>query len=259
VRGDWLRITQVVANLLGNSFKFTDAGGRVDVDLRADPDGRHALLAIRDTGIGIRPEFLERLFRPFSQIAAGGGKGRAGLGLGLALVRNLVAAHGGTVDVHSAGEGKGSEFVVRLPLEPAPQPRERRTEDARKGPQRPLRILIVEDKPETAEAFRLTLQLEGHQVAVAAGAEDALRLARESKPQVVFCDIGLDGEMDGYSIARAIRGDASYGTPYLVALTGYGQASDREKAIDAGFQQHLTKPADAVTIKRVLTEMPDRS
>jgi CheY-like chemotaxis protein/anti-sigma regulatory factor (Ser/Thr protein kinase) len=258
ISGDPVRLAQVVSNLLANAAKFTDAGGTVTVAVQSDARRGAAVLTVRDTGAGIDRETLDRLFRPFSQSGRTQGRARGGLGLGLALVRALVDSHGGTVEARSEGRGKGAEFVVRLPLSaskgrPASPPASRPDEDARS-----YRILLVEDNHDAAESLRTLLELAGYIVEVAGDGPTALAVARSFHPEVVLCDIGLPGDMDGYAVAGALS-QGGDGRPYLIALSGYGQPADRERARKAGFDRHLTKPADPAALRRLLADLGRRA
>jgi CheY-like chemotaxis protein len=255
VTGDPTRLSQVVGNLLQNANKFTDAGGRVTVRLAAEPGGG-AALAVRDTGIGMGPDILARLFEPFSQADRSLDRSRGGLGLGLALVKGLVGLHGGSVQASSPGVGKGSEFLIRLPTSATP---ERGVPAARPDAGgRGLRVLIIEDNHDAAESLRLVLELAGHRVVVAHAGRAGLAAARESRPDVVLCDIGLPGGMDGYTVARVLRADAEVCEVPLIALSGYGQEEDQRKARQAGFDRHLTKPVDPAVLGRLLEALSPR-
>ncbi|AKF07237.1 PAS domain-containing protein [Sandaracinus amylolyticus] len=237
--GDPTRLAQVLGNLLHNAAKFTSPGGHIDVALRAD-DGR-AVLSVRDDGIGIAPAAIERIFEPFVQDERRTDRSQGGLGLGLALVRGLVELHGGTVRAQSEGHGRGAELTITLPLrEPAP------SAELASAPAetRPRRVLIVEDNEDAAEMLRMVLESGGHHVEVAHTGSEAIARARALAPEVVLCDIGLPGVMDGYDVARALRRDAATKGARLVALTGYGQEEDQRRAMDAGFDRHVTKPVD---------------
>jgi CheY-like chemotaxis protein len=256
VSGDPTRLAQVVGNLLHNANKFTDAGGSVVVRLEEEAGGGAAVLTVRDSGIGMEPDMLARLFEPFSQADRSLDRSRGGLGLGLALVKGLVELHGGDVRASSPGAGKGSELTVRLPLlrEPAgpevPAP----------GPSatRPLRVLIIEDHPDSAESLRMLLELSGHRVAVAHAGRPGLEVARAFRPDVVVCDLGLPGGMDGFAVARALRADPELFGVTLIALSGYGQEEDRRQARQAGFDRHLTKPVDPAVLDQLLDALPAR-
>jgi CheY-like chemotaxis protein len=256
VDGDATRLAQVVGNLLHNAAKFTDPGGHVTVVLAAEPDGTPATLTVRDTGIGMEGDILSRLFEPFSQADRSLHRSRGGLGLGLALVKGLVELHGGGVRAASAGPGRGSELTVNLPLAPGPAGLKRSAEPA--APGRSLRILVVEDNRDAAESLRLLLQLSGHRVAVAYSGTAALGAAREFWPDVVLCDIGLPGGLDGYDVARALRADPEQAVATLIALSGYGQEEDQRQARQAGFDRHLTKPVEPQVLTRLLAALPVR-
>jgi PAS domain S-box-containing protein len=240
VDGDETRLSQVLDNLIHNAVKFTPKGGSVTVTATAE--GQSAVVRVRDTGLGIDPNVLPRLFEVFTQADRSLDRSRGGLGLGLALARGLVDLHGGTVEARSDGPGKGSEFVVRLPrvLEPAALtevPASPSTIGRRK------RILVVEDNPDSAESLRMLLDLSGYEVEVARTGSAGVDAAVRFLPHAVVCDIGLP-ELDGYGVARALRGRAETAAARLIAVTGYGRAEDVEKARRAGFEHHLTKPVD---------------
>ncbi|WP_126727520.1 PAS domain-containing protein [Tautonia sociabilis] len=262
---DPTRLAQCVGNLLHNAAKFTEPGGAVTVVVRASPQDREAQIIVQDTGIGISPEVLPTLFRTDSQADRNPGRSRGGLGLGLALVKNLVAMQGGRVDVFSAGEGQGSTFTLRLPLRQdladqvdpivpeQPQPAEP------PAPPRALRLLVVDDRPDMAKILSRMLRAEGHEVAEAGDAEQALALARRLRPEVVISDIGLPGPVDGYGLAEALRADPDTASALLIAVTGYARADDRDRAFRSGFDEHLTKPLDFAALCRRLAEISPRS
>ena len=250
------RLAQIVSNLLANAAKFTDVGGTVTLIVGRDARQGTAALTVRDTGIGMDPETLNRLFTPFTQAGRSLDRARGGLGLGLALVRALVGAHGGTVEARSEGRGRGSEFVVHLPLAASGRkPAASRSQTQPRRASRRYNVLLVEDNPDSAESLRTLLELAGYTVEVAHDATSALQKAKAFRPEVVLCDIGLPGDMDGYAVAAALRQEADGRPPHLIALTGYGQATDREKARAAGFDRHLTKPADPDTLRRILEDV----
>jgi two-component system, chemotaxis family, CheB/CheR fusion protein len=245
VEGDATRLAQIVGNLLQNSVKFTAAGDHVRLSVEAD-DG-FAVLRVRDTGIGIDPAMIPRLFQPFSQADTTLNRRLGGLGLGLALVKGLVETHGGTIEVASGGKGEGAEFAVRLPLAAAPT-------DAQAAPattSRPRRILVIEDNLDAAESLQLALELEGHDVAVEHDGPHGIERARKIMPEVVLCDIGLPG-MDGYAVAKELRREPGLRETILVALTGYALPEDQRRAADAGFDAHLTKPATIEGVEDVM-------
>jgi len=251
VNGDPTRLSQSVGNILHNALKFTDRGGRVRVTVQPEPEG-NAVVAVEDTGIGIELEVLGRLFEPFSQAPPGIDRSRGGLGLGLALVRRLVELHGGAVEAVSGGSGQGTEIRLRLPTVEPPAASPAGAEEPATG--EPRRCLIIEDSVDAAESMALLLQLHGHEVAVAHAGQEGLDKARQLRPHVVLCDIGLPGSLDGYAVARAFREDPQLRSSRLIALTGYGQEEDQRRARDAGFDLHLTKPADPEILQRLLVE-----
>ncbi|HEY6104465.1 MAG TPA: ATP-binding protein, partial [Anaeromyxobacteraceae bacterium] len=249
IEGDATRLAQVIGNLLQNSAKFTSSGDSVRLSL--DVADGFAVLRVRDTGIGIEPAMIPRLFQAFSQADSSLDRRRGGLGLGLALVKGLVETHGGTVDVSSPGKGAGSEFVLRLPLAAAPAT----PEVAPVAPPPPRRVLVIEDDVDGAESLQLALKVEGHEVFVAHDGPTGLERARELRPEVVLCDIGLPG-MDGYMVARALRRERGLRDTFLVALTGYALPEDLRRAADAGFDVHLTKPATIEAVQEVMGRGP---
>jgi PAS domain S-box-containing protein len=254
VDGDPTRLSQVVGNLLQNSNKFTNPGGRVEVRLEAGVD---AVLTVRDTGIGMGPEILARLFEPFSQADGSLDRSRGGLGLGLALVKGLVELHGGEVAAVSPGGGEGSTFTVRLPLGEAPGAA--REGAASPGAGHTLRILIVEDNQDAADSLGMMLELAGYTVEIAYTGLEGLEAAGRFHPEVALCDIGLPGGMDGYDLARALRRDPGTAGIHLIAISGYGQEEDQRQARAAGFDRHLTKPVDPALLLRTLAALAGSS
>lgn len=245
VMGDEVRLVQVLDNLLGNAIKFTPAPGRITVFV--EPEGEEVVLGVRDTGVGIRPEMLPRVFETFQQEAQDVARTKGGLGLGLALSKGLVELHGGTIEAHSAGLGCGAELVVRLPRVAPP--------DARpvEGPvpSAPRRLLLVEDDADAAEVTQLLLEQAGHTVRLARSGEAALEALGRETPDLVLCDVGLPA-MSGYDVARAIRKDTNLRDLVLIAVTGYGQAEDRKRALEAGFDAHLVKPVGLKALTEAL-------
>jgi PAS domain S-box-containing protein len=249
IDADRIRISQVIGNLLHNSAKFTDAGGHVSVSIRANENLGHAVVQVRDTGVGIGPDVLHRVFEPFAQADTSLARSKGGLGLGLALVKGLVEMHGGTVTVEREGLGKGAEFLVRLPLDSTPVPeaaQPRRAVDVR-----PRRVLVIEDNVDAANSLREVLELSSHVLAVAYSGSEAIEKARAFRPEVVLCDIGLPG-MDGYQVARTMRADPELRGAKLVALTGYAAPEDVAKSRDAGFDAHIAKPPKVEALQAVL-------
>jgi signal transduction histidine kinase/ActR/RegA family two-component response regulator len=236
VDADPTRLTQILSNLLNNAAKYTHAGGRITVGCRRD--GEHAVVVVRDNGVGIPREMLSRIFELFAQAEPLTVRTQGGLGIGLTLVKSLVEMHGGTVVARSAGRGTGSEFEVRLPAVAAPNTEALPAAGA--GPARSRRVLIVEDNVDTRETLRRVLELDGHDVQEAADGAEGVEVALASRPEVVIVDIALP-RLDGYQVARRLRA-ALGAAPLLIAVTGYGQIEDRRLSHDAGFDVHLVKP-----------------
>jgi PAS domain S-box-containing protein len=258
LEADSTRLEQMLANLLTNAAKYTPPEGRVRLTLGRE--GGEAVLRVRDDGIGIRPEMLPRIFDMFQQADRIPGRVAEGLGLGLTLVHRLVELHGGGVTAHSAGPGQGSEFVVRLPLAPAAPATESASSSGapvRAGPSR--RVLVVDDNIDAAESMALLLRLSGHEVRVVYDGPSALAEARAHRPEVVLLDIGLPRGMDGYEVARRLRRECGLADVLLVAVTGYGQEEDRRRALEAGFDEHLTKPVDLDRLRQLVAREEARS
>ncbi len=252
VHADGSRIAQVIGNLLQNAAKFTWRGGSTRVSVGRDDAEHRAVIRVADTGVGMPPELVERLFEPFTQADATLDRSKGGLGLGLALVKSLSEMHGGDVSARSTGVGHGAEFTVRLPLANAPgaAPSERAA-----ASRRPRRVLVIEDNADAANSLREALERGGHEVAVAYDGAEGIARAREFRPEVVLCDIGLPG-MDGYDVARALREDESLDGAFLVALSGYALPEDVQRAKQAGFERHLAKPASVEKIEELLVSAP---
>ncbi|BDG01985.1 hypothetical protein AMOR_09810 [Anaeromyxobacter oryzae] len=246
VHADETRLAQVVGNLLHNAGKFTPPGGRVEVSVRAG-DGI-AELRVRDTGVGIEPELLERVFEPFVQSERSLARTQGGLGLGLALVKGIVELHGGSVRAESAGPGRGAELVVILPLASTPEARSAPAGETTPGAGR--RVLVVDDNRDAAESLAQLLEVRGHTADVAFDGPTAIRMAGATRYDVILCDIGLPG-MSGYEVATALRNGAGNGAQ-LIAVSGYAQPEDLARAADAGFDGHVAKPADPERILQLL-------
>jgi signal transduction histidine kinase len=253
VMGDPVRLTQVVANLLNNAARYTERGGKLR--LSCGVDGNDALIRVADNGRGIPSDMLERIFDMFVQEKEGGG---GGLGLGLTLVKSLVELHGGKVRAFSDGPGRGAEFVVRLPLAAvdlaALSPAEEDDEEDDAGG--PLRVVVVEDQTDVREAMRALLAGWGHRVEEAPDGDTGIRRILDLRPDVALIDIAMPG-IDGYAVARHIRARLGDASPRLVALTGFGRQEDRERALHAGFDFHLTKPAVPKDLRRALRSNTD--
>jgi PAS domain S-box-containing protein len=256
VEADSARLAQVLSNLLNNAAKYTEDGGRID--LIVERARGEAVIRVRDNGIGIAPERLPDIFDMFGQIKGSANRSQGGLGIGLTLARRLVEMQGGKIEANSAGLGKGSEFVTRLPLlaepaaKPAPEPEEEASapsdDDSR-------RVLVVDDNVDSAESMAVLLRLYGHEVRLAHDGEAALKEARSFKPDVMFLDLNLP-KMDGYEVARRLRMEPAMSGMTLVAMTGYGNEEERRRTREAGFHLHLVKPVDFDILKDLLSSLP---
>jgi len=253
VDADPARIEQIAANLIGNALKYTPDGGTITVRVRREADS--ALLEVADTGEGFAPELGARMFDVFVQGAQKVDRAQGGLGIGLALVKRLSELHGGSAGAASDGPGRGSVFTVRLPaISPSVQGDKAAHPAAAPAAARPRRILVVEDNEDARRVLLLALSIDGHKVYEAADGRLAITLAAQVKPEIAVIDIGLPG-VDGYEVAKAIR-SADYGKDaFLVALTGYGQPADRQRALKAEFDAHLTKPVAPGQIEELLLKL----
>jgi len=250
VRADPVRMEQVINNLLTNAIKYTGHGGKIVMQLSNESEW--ALLRVRDTGVGLAPEMVERIFELFTQVEGSLDRAQGGMGIGLTLVRNLVALHGGSVSASSAGLGRGSEFSVQLPrAQPAAVGGETRAPEPERTAVGPLRVLIVEDNEDSRELLAAILSQRGYRVLTAEDGRAGIVAALASRPNVLLVDIGLPG-IDGYGLAREVRRELGRAV-YLVAITGYGQPEDRVRAERAGFDVHLTKPVDIGALERLLS------
>jgi CheY-like chemotaxis protein len=253
VEGDRARLGQVVTNLLLNAIKFTDYGDSITVQIAGQGDS--AVIRVADAGIGMAEDTLLKIFEPFSQADTSISRSRGGLGLGLALVKGVVELHGGKVWAESPGLGKGSTFFVRIPLSDAPQ----QVEHCKAPGQHTTlkqRVLLIDDQADAAITMRMLLERLGHSVSIAHDGETGLQKMRASQPDVVLCDIGLPGGLNGYEVAAELRRDRELKAIYLVAVTGYGQDEDRREAQQAGFDYHVTKPLTRDQLQRILAERP---
>ncbi len=249
VVGDRTRLKQVVGNGLQNAKKFTDSGGTVTVTLRKAQGENSAMLAIRDTGVGMDTAILKRAFEPFSQGERTIKRSRSGLGLGLTLVKGIIELHHGSVSLHSDGLGTGSELTFRLPLSESPSVK---PVIPIAGPTfRPYRVLLIDDDLEGARAMGMVLAGMGHDVEVVHSGEEGIEAVRRFGPEVVVCDIGLP-DMDGFAVARALRQKPKTARAYLIAVSGYGQAEYQRQASEAGFNTYLTKPIQLNDLEAVL-------
>ena len=242
VQGDATRLAQLLDNLLDNAAKFSQAGDEVSVRVLTQEAEREAVVVVRDTGSGIEPGLLPRVFESFTQADRSPDRSKGGLGLGLALVKGLVELHGGRIEAASDGPGRGARFTLWLPLEGEPAALVERPSPPAEG-KKPLRILVVEDNRDAAESLRMLLSLCGYEVTVAHTGPGGVAAALKTRPDVVLCDIGLPG-MDGLAVADALRRSPVTAETRLIAVTGYGQEDDRRRALEAGFDEHLVKPVD---------------
>lgn len=251
---DPARIAQAITNLLNNSAKYTPKGGRITLEACASVE--EAVIRVADNGVGIAPEALPTLFEMFHQVG-GGRTSQGGLGIGLALSKQLVELHGGSIEAHSAGENQGAEFVIRLPLSHSGEPQAEARLATPDGPSPRLRVLVVDDNADLVEMLATTVEMAGHQVRKAFDGHDAIATALDYRPDVVLLDVGMPG-MDGIEVAKALRRHPETSRVRIVALTGWGQAEDRHRTAEAGFDAHVTKPADPQEIQRILSDAANR-
>ncbi|HTX04746.1 MAG TPA: PAS domain S-box protein [Steroidobacteraceae bacterium] len=248
---DPVRLAQVLANLLVNAAKYTDTGGRIELEAHREQDD--LVVAVRDNGIGISADMMPRLFTLFAQASPALERAEGGLGIGLSLVRGLVELHGGTITAHSEGAGYGAEFIVRLPVgepvgtEPNDEPRHARASP----PARPLHVLVADDNRDSAASCAALLESCGHQVSVAHSGREAFELACTLRPNALVLDIGMP-ELNGYQVAERVRGTGWGRAATLIAITGWGQEQDKRRALEAGFDHHLTKPIDPNNLEGLL-------
>ncbi|HZH06601.1 MAG TPA: ATP-binding protein, partial [Lautropia sp.] len=250
LNADPVRITQIMENLLTNAAKFTETQGTIRITLTMGQ--REARLSVADNGQGIDAELLPRVFDLFTQGARSLDRSQGGLGIGLSLVRNLVMLHGGAVTAASEGHGRGSEFVVTLPLLLQREPGEAPPASAG-APFNAKRVLVVDDNEDAAESLAELLALKGHETRAVTQSKAALQLATEFEPEVVLLDIGLP-EIDGFELARLLRQMPHTRNSLLVAVTGYGQPEDRKATSAAGFDHHLVKPVSLRQIEELLRQ-----
>ncbi len=254
VEGDLVRLEQVLSNLVTNAIKYTPAGGQIDVGVRHDPSTCEGVMTVRDDGSGIDAELLPKIFDLFTQATPTLDRSRGGLGLGLSLVKSLVERHGGHVSADSRGLGKGSEFVVRLPLARLATPSAAATAPVATDGDG-MTVLVIEDNDDARETMAILLEMWGYDVDTAADGQEGLDKALASQPAVAIVDIGLP-KLDGYEVARQIRarGRLTTRSPRLIAVTGYGQPEDRRQALEAGFDHHLPKPVNADDLANLLRD-----
>lgn len=253
VEGDLVRLTQVFINLLTNAAKYTPEGGSIELAVETDAEiPSWAVVKVRDTGAGIPAEMLERVFELFAQANPTETRTHSGLGIGLSLVRGLVELHGGTVQAFSEGIGRGSDFIVRLPLLHVAPPRAAVSNGAALGALPPMKLLIIDDNVDTAMGLAVHLRETGkHVVRLAQNGRTGIALAQEFEPEIVLLDIGLP-DIDGYEVARQLRSDERFARVPLIALTGFGGEADRARAESAGFRGYLVKPVPYDVLAEVL-------
>jgi signal transduction histidine kinase/DNA-binding response OmpR family regulator len=254
IDADPVRLDQILTNLMDNALKYTPEGGRVDI--RVEPQGDDGIFEIADTGVGMPPDVLAHAFDLFFQADRPSDRSEGGLGIGLTLVRHLVELHGGSIEVASSGPGKGSRFTVRFPGAAAPMAAEDVRASVLEHETHPCRILIVEDNEDARETLKIFLALAGHDVHCAADGARGVEIAEDSDPDLILIDVGLPG-MDGYEVARRLRARQKR-SAFLVALSGYGQLEDRRKALEAGFDMYIVKPANPHQLSGVIASLQPR-
>ena len=256
VVGDSTRLAQSISNLLQNAGKFTRPGDTVTVKLVDIPDEHCAVLSVRDTGIGMESDFLARIFEPFRQFDPDIGRRQGGLGLGLSLVKGLIELHGGAVHARSRGLGHGSEITIRLPTQKFADNRDPASKPSttHADPTACYRILVIDDNSLAARTLQIFLVDKGHEVELALTGPQGLEKARQFLPEIVLCDIGLPG-LDGYSVARQLRQEQGSNKMFLIAVSGYGQEEDQERAKSAGFDAYLVKPISLKDLEKLLAEL----
>jgi CheY-like chemotaxis protein len=250
---DAARLAQAFSNLIHNSYKFGDGPNEITVILELT-EGAEASVIIRDRGIGMSSETLQRVFEPFNQADNSLERSRGGLGLGLALTKGLIELHGGAIRADSRGLGEGAEFTIMLPTTKPPQAAGQApvvSEFARQE-----RILIIDDRRDAILPLNQMLKIDGHTVAIAQDGVSGVATAAEFQPRVVLCDIGLPGEMNGYAVCRALRAMPETASAYLVAVTGYGHDEAKREAKEAGFDYHVTKPVGKAVLREMLANRP---
>jgi CheY-like chemotaxis protein len=251
---DPTRITQVVGNLIGNAVKFTDSPGRISIVLRSDNSRNEAVLEVADTGLGIDPANIAHIFDPFHQASRDGERNREGLGLGLALAKGLIGMHSGRICAESEGSGRGTRFIITLPLvidtkENAP------ARTASKPGSR--RVLLIDDSPDVVQSLQFLFSMWGHELFVAYHGQQGIDLARRERPEIILCDIGLPG-MSGYDVAKALRSAPETKDAYLIAVSGFNTEEVKQRSREVGFDMHLDKPDGFTTLDRLLRDLPAR-
>jgi CheY-like chemotaxis protein/two-component sensor histidine kinase len=256
IAADPLRLAQVLSNLLTNAAKYTDPRGTIRI--RATADDCNVEISVIDSGVGLTPDALSAVFTMFSQVRSTQDRSEGGLGIGLALSKGVVELHGGTIEARSAGPGTGSEFIVRLPRRTVagfvPPP----TTATTPAQTHQRRVLVADDNRDAADSISMLLQMGGHEVTVAYDGQQALESIETLRPDVALLDIGMPG-LDGFEVARRVRLDIRMRNTLLIAVTGWGQASDKARALAAGFDLHFTKPVEPATLIELLgKKLPTR-
>jgi PAS domain S-box-containing protein len=252
VRADSARLAQALSNLIHNGYKFGEGPNVISVELDLNEGAGEANITIRDRGIGMSPETLERIFEPFNQADNSLERSRGGLGLGLALTKGLIELHGGRISARSDGLGQGAAFTLTLPKVKPPTPQR----SADPGSSAAERILIIDDRRDAILPLNQMLLMEGHTVAMAQDGVSGIAKAVEFQPHVILCDIGLPGDVNGYAVCRALRAKSETAGAYLVAVTGYGHEEARRMAKEAGFDFHMTKPLGKSALRELLANRP---
>ena len=255
VEADRVRLQQILENVLLNAAKYTNPGGQIEVNASAE-DG-FAVIRVRDNGIGIPAEKLAHVWDLFVQVDESPDRIRKGLGIGLALVKDLVRRHGGSVEAASDGLGKGSTFTIRMPLAQAPARGEPRPQPAAVQSSAGKRVLIVDDNIDAAETLAMMLELLGQQTRQAHEGMGAIQAAQDFQPELIFMDIGLPG-LSGHEVASKLRGELGMRDTFIVALSGYGTEEDRRKSMRAGFDSHVVKPLDPSALPEILAQADRR-
>lgn len=257
MEGDPTRLAQILSNLLNNAAKYTPTGGKIEVSVTHDADS--ATVTVADNGIGISRQMQSRIFDLFTQAESGIEHSQGGLGIGLALVKQLVSMHGGTISVQSEGAGKGSTFSLRLPASAqAGNSGDQQTPEATAATAPTRRILVVDDNIESAKTTGWMLEMMGHVYYLAHDGEEALTAAKKYLPEVILLDIGLP-RINGYEVCRTLRRDPRFRNTVFIAQTGWGQQKDRDEARAAGFDHHLVKPLDFQKFSELIADLPQRT
>jgi CheY-like chemotaxis protein len=251
--GDPVRLAQLFSNLLNNASKYTEAGGHIR--LAVERQGSDVLVSVKDDGIGITAEMLPRIFEMFSQATPALERSQSGLGIGLSLAKGLVELHGGSIEARSDGPGRGSEFVVRLPVVIEKRVHEAaQSDDSEPACVAKYRILIVDDLEDSADSLAMLLRMSGHEVHTAYDGEEAVTAAEKLRPEVVLLDIGMP-KLNGYDACRRIREKPWGKSILLIAVTGWGQEDDRRRTVESGFNHHLVKPVNPRDLMKVLAQL----